>query len=127
MKRIISIITLATVSCSDFGNGNPRICGSIGPRVQGPGKTADDQRQVMISCIDHWSRRLAKSPQDRAHDVADAALGACWDAIEMYVSMAAAEKKPTEGVDAVSSYWRRHALFVAVQTRAGNCPLPPEA
>ena len=127
MKRMVCLMALATVSCSNFQGGNPRICGSIGPRVQGPVKTANDQRQIMVSCIDHWSRRLAKSERDSAYEVADAALGACWDAIETYVSMADVEKTPTDGVEAIATNWRRHAIFVAVQTRAGNCPLPPES
>jgi hypothetical protein len=123
LKNGVILIGLVASGCNQ---GNPRICSSIAPRKLETPKTAQDQYEVMVSCIDNWSRRLAKSPQDAAQEVADAALGGCQDTVGLYVSMSEKEGQPTEGVEAISAYMRRHALFVAVQTRAGDCPLPSE-
>lgn len=125
-KNLPVVLAVVATACGQTADGNPRICGSIAPRIQALAGTAAEQRQIMASCIEHWARRLAKSRQDSAQDVADAVFGACGDAVEMYVSMSAKENQPTEGIEAVSRYWRARALLVAVQTRAGDCPLPKE-
>lgn len=126
MRTLLVLISTVCLSgCDLLSKGDPRICGSIGPRINGVAQNSDEQRQMMISCIDHWARRLAQSEVDPAQDVAAAAVTACRDAIQYYVAMSAKEGRPTSGYSEVASYWKDHAHFVAVQSRAGKCALPP--
>lgn len=83
-------------------------------------KTSDDQLQTTMSCVERWAARLAKGP-DPAASVARAAVGACDGAIASLVVMGAKDRIHDAPHYADREWWRDHALFIAVQTRAGNC------
>jgi hypothetical protein len=85
-----------------------------------PAKTADDQRQVTYGCVEHWAARLAQSKIDSASEVADAAVGACEDAIVLLAEKMQAENQG-DWMELKPGFWQRRAKFIAVQTRAGNC------
>jgi hypothetical protein len=85
-------------------------------------RTADDQMQATASCVERWAARLAASP-DPAPDVAEAVVtGACGVAIASLQEMSEQESPEEGGSGNISvAYWRGRALFITVQTRAGNC------
>jgi hypothetical protein len=82
--------------------------------------TADDQRQVVFSCVERWAARLAHSEGDSATEVAGAAVAACEDAIALLDQKSRQEEEGAR-LEARPGFWNRRALFIAVQTRAGNC------
>ena len=85
-------------------------------------KDVADQRQVVASCVERWAARLAAAP-DSASDVANGVVtGACGTAIEYLQRME--ESENPDGVsplDAKRAYYYGRALFITIQTRAGNC------
>lgn len=98
---------------------DPRICGSglasksVG--IAGAQNTLE-QYGVALGCVEHWSARLATG-KDTASEVAAATLGACAEAFDYEAKLAAEENvEPT-----IREFWYGRALFIAVQTRAGNC------
>lgn len=120
--RCLALCLLSLSACNPHGDV---ICGRIGPRINQPATDWIEQQRVMISCIDHWSARLSQSP-DTATEAADAAIGACDDAIQLYVELYnrdAAGGAIVKVEDALRRY-RREALFRVVQWRAGDCPVP---
>ena len=117
MRGLIIIAGLLLCGCD---RPNSRICGSsLAMKLPHDAKTADDQRQVTFWCVERWAARLAAAP-DSAEKVADAAFAACEDAVTMYE-----QKVRSEGgeirAEQMQGFWRRRALFIVVQTRAGNC------
>lgn len=82
-------------------------------------KTSDDQLQVTAYCVEHWAARLAKGP-DNVDAVVRASIAGCYDAIERLQVMTARDHIAGEWYSDIA-HWQRRALFIAVQTRAGNC------
>jgi hypothetical protein len=108
--------------------GDNRICGTIGPRVQPAfGRKWAHQRQVLTSCVDHWSARLSQGT-DAADLVADAVVAACDEAIDVDLELWNKEV-PTSPrtVAETAAFQRRQALFRVIQWRAGKCPVPEVA
>lgn len=96
--------------------------------MQFPGipKTADDQLQVLYSCMERWAARLARSERDSASEVAKAAVAACENAILYYnIYLNKELKQPIQADDlpkeSFEKFWIERARFIAVQTRAGKC------
>lgn len=122
MKRraAAALLSLALASCENAGD--PRICGSLAmqfPAGMMP-KTSDDQMQVAFSCVERWAARLARGP-DPAVIVARAAVFTCANAIAYLVEMGRKDRIVERADYADLSWWRDHALFIVVQTRAGDC------
>lgn len=82
-------------------------------------KTSDDQLQVTAYCVEHWAARLAKGP-DNVDAVVRASIAGCYDAIERLQVMTTRDHIAGEWYSDIA-HWQRRALFIAVQTRAGNC------
>lgn len=82
-------------------------------------QSAGVQKQVLYSCMAQWAARLARS-KESPHAVARAAFAACEDALVYYQAVLAKEKQP-ETTESDADFWLRRTLFIAVQTRAGNC------
>lgn len=97
------------------------------------------QEAYAISCIQHWSYRLAKS-SDPADVAARAAVGGCYDAISNWTNAVAVSERhfssgrePMVVSDRTGAYVRPevanreklhdYALFYVVQARAGKCPI----
>lgn len=115
----LSVIVLLAACGKD---GNPNVCGIGLPMAFPAGrvvKTSDDQLQVTSYCVERWAARLAKG-QNNAETAARAAIAGCHDAIERLASMTQRDHIAGEWFSA-DGYWHRRALFVAAQTRAGNC------
>ncbi len=122
-KAALSLAMLSLVACS---KGDPNICGSLAMRMPDVPTTAEDQQQVLYSCMERWAARLAKSKQDSATEVAKAAVAACEEALMYYRYMFGKEgefKIPLKDYPKISTeeFWVERARFIAVQTRAGNC------
>ncbi len=117
MKTTIIAIVLLLAGCS---KSDDRICGSLAMKLPYAAKTADDQRQVTYGCVERWAARLARSKTDSASDVAEAAVGACEDAITVLTEKIRTEDE-ANWMEMTPGFWHRRAQFIAVQTRAGNC------
>lgn len=96
-----------------------KICGSLPMRLSHTAQTADDQKQVLYSCMERWAARLARS-KESPDVVARAAFAACEDALVYYQAALAREKLP-DTPESNADFWLRRSLFIAVQTRAGDC------
>ncbi len=121
MKLTTAAVALSLL-LAGCDKSDPRICGSLAMKwpVGMPVSTTEDQVQVTFACVERWAARFAKGP-DSPYAVARAAVAACDGAIEQLTEMA---KKPgsvdyTDYQD--KAWWRDRAMFIAVQTRAGNC------
>ena len=108
--------TLLLAGC-DYNQSD--ICGSLPMRLPYAAKTADDQKQVLYSCMERWAARLARS-KESPDVVARAAFAGCEDALLYYQAAQAREKEP-DTPESNADFWLRRTLFIAVQTRAGNC------
>lgn len=118
-------VLLALVALAGCANkGDPSVCGSLAARLPYPAKTAEDQKQVVYSCMERWAARLARGP-DSADAVSRAAFAACEDALAFYRDKLVKDGEIQIGEllpkDATDQFWKRRTLFIAVQTRAGNC------
>lgn len=111
---LLPALLLAGCNSSD-----PTICGSLPMRLPHVAQTADDQKQVLYSCMERMAARLARS-KEAPDAVARAAFAACEDALLYYQAALAREKLP-ETPESNSDFWLRRTLFITVQTRAGNC------
>lgn len=113
---------LALVGCAD--SGDPSVCGSLPARLPYPPKTTDDQKQVTYSCMERWAARLARGT-DSADEVSKAAFAACREALVYYRSYLIKDGVITETgpmpTEATDEFWLGRTMFIAVQTRAGNC------
>jgi hypothetical protein len=120
--KLVSMLGLA-LALSGCNRSDSGVCGQLSPGIVelGAPNTWAEKQKYAMSCVEHWAARLARSKADNADNVAKAAVQACHGAIE-----AAAEPETPNAMDASPTkvdydYWRRHAHFIAVQTRAGNC------
>ena len=110
---------LAALLLAGCDSSDPSICGSLTMRLPQGAMTSDDEKQVLYSCMERMAARLARSKE--APDVVSrAAFAACEDALLFYQGALAREKKP-ETPESRADFWLRRTLFIAVQTRAGNC------
>lgn len=122
MKKFvcISFAALALSSCAQRDGG---VCNGLAPRVFQAGSDWKTQRPVALGCVDHWAARLSRGNAP-VSEVADAAVGACWETIELLDTM-----KPDDGsaqTEEVGNlgFWQRQAIFRVVQWRAGHCGDP---
>lgn len=120
------LLAWAAISLSACQKSDPNICGSLPMRFPGVAVSADDQRQVLYSCMERWAARLSQSKQDGATDVAKAAVAACDEALRHYVYLFGKEgnfKIPLQDYPDISreEFWIERTRFIAVQTRAGDC------
>ena len=114
------VLALLSVALSACQQSNANICGSLAATFPDmPIRTADDQRQVLYSCMERWAARLSHSP-DAASLVARAAVAACDEARVYYANYLEQEKSPPDK-ETTREFWIERTLFIAVQTRAGNC------
>lgn len=110
---------LACVALAGCDKPDDRICGGLAVQMDPTAVAAIDPQNVN-ACVERWAARLSYSPDD-ARIVAEAALGACEAAIGHYeVAMAKTEERQPDH-DKALAYWRRQAMFRAVQWRAGKC------
>lgn len=116
---LAAALSLALGGCD---KSDPRICGSLAmqPPPGYPSKTSSDQLQVAMSCVERWSARLATGPDPAPH-VARAAVNACGGAIDHLVQLGREDHIEDDPDFSDRQWWRDHALFIAVQTRAGDC------
>ena len=83
--------------------------------------TADDHKQATTYCVERWAARLAHAP-DAASLVAEAVVTNCDGIILAYEDAKAKENAGSNMTpDQARDYWRKRALFIALQTRAGHC------
>ncbi len=76
-----------------------------------------------MECVENWAARLAQGPDD-ARTIAEAVSSACADGVQAENDLHLKEyKRPIDVAERERSL-QRHALFIAVQTRAGNCGFP---
>jgi hypothetical protein len=106
------------------------------PGAAQPAAAAGDPGAVVDDCVRRWAYSLAAS-SDTARDVADAAQGACMDALarwnEQSLTQAGgpaqapsiATGQPTNALAEHYNYARSRALLYVVQARAGRCAPPP--
>lgn len=122
MRGFVLIIAVLVSSCDQ---SDSRICGSsLAARFPAGAivKTADDQMQVTASCVERWAARLALAPDPADHVVQAVLGGGCGEAISYLESMKAKEQPGSEMTsEQAAEYWRQRAIFIVVQTRAGNC------
>jgi hypothetical protein len=118
--RNLSLSMLLVLSGCDQADDS--VCGSLPvnfPAGEVP-KTVNDQVQVASACVERWAARLARSKQDSAETVANAAVAGCAKAID-YIDEIVPNAMDASPPDHDYTEWRQRALFVAVQTRAGRC------
>ena len=115
----VAALTLAFAGCN---KPDPRICSSLAMQLPAgqPLDTAAARMQVTASCVDHWAARLATGP-DRASEVAEGALGACDETFTYLRDQQIKEGDKALSLDEMRAFWRRRAITVALQVRAGNC------
>lgn len=119
MKASIVLAWLA-LSVGACQQSDPSVCGSLPMKFpNGAPQSADDQRQVLYSCMERWAARLARS-DDAAPYVARAAVAACDDARQYYANWLVRENTPPDEATK-REFWIERTMFIAVQTRAGNC------
>lgn len=122
MRQIGTALMLLATLAGCEGKGDDRICGSLAMALP-PGLLAADNRlQVATACVERWGARLSFS-KDSARDIADAAIGACDDAIDYLEADQAKQDERPQDIEAARTRWRRKAMFRAIQWRAGECPL----
>ncbi len=120
MVKVSMLLAFAAVSLSACQQSNPNICGSLPMKFPNAVvATAEDQKQVLYSCMERWAARLSHS-NDAAPYVARAAVAACDEARLHYIELLITENSP-QNRETTSSFWLERTLFIAVQTRAGNC------
>lgn len=113
----MAMLALALGACQQ---GNANICGSLAAKFPDmPIRTADDQRQVLYSCMERWAARLSNSP-DAASLTARAAVAAC-DEARLYYADYLKRANSAPDKETTREFWIERTLFIAVQTRAGNC------
>ena len=118
--KLSMLLAFASVSLSACQQSNSNICGSLPMKFPNAVvATADDQKQVLYSCMERWAARLSHS-NDAAPYVARAAVAACDEARLYYMQRLMTENLPQDR-ETTSSFWLERTLFIAVQTRAGNC------
>lgn len=114
------LLAWAAISLSACQQSDPNICGSLPMKFPNTVvKSADDQRQVLYSCMERWAARLSHA-KDAAPIVARAAVAACDEARAYYAERLMLEKLPLDN-ETQREFWMERTLFIAVQTRAGNC------
>jgi hypothetical protein len=83
--------------------------------------TADDQKQATTYCVERWAARLSRA-KDTATEVADAVVTICDGNILAYeAAKAKGEAGSNMSPPDAREYWRKRALFIAIQSRAGHC------
>ncbi len=116
-SNFILFLALGLGACEQ---GAKNVCGTLPKMLPGVvAKSADDQRQVLYSCMERWAARLAASP-DPAPTVARATIAACDEARLYYADWLERDQTPPDKAT-TREYWTERAIFIAVQTRAGNC------
>ncbi|HEV7289640.1 hypothetical protein [Sphingomonas sp.] len=119
MRRAAALLLALTLAACD--NGDSRICGALAVKMDNIDLPANDPQNV-TACVDRWAARLSKAPDD-ATTVAEAAIGACQDAISRHEAAIAKDADRPPDYPAARAYWKRIATFRAVQWRAGKCPI----
>lgn len=114
--RFVSVAALLLTGCN---SSDPSICGSLPVRLPHVALTAEDNKQVVYSCMERMAARLARS-KEAPDVVARAAFAACEDALLFYQAALAQEKKAGTQ-ESSADFWLRRTLFIVVQTRAGDC------
>jgi hypothetical protein len=111
---------LGTMLVTGCDKADDRICGGLAMKLPEGLSAADNRKQIAFACVERWAARLSAG-DDSASEVAEAALGACDDAIQFLEMDEAKAEGRDPDMDRANSYWRREAVFRAVQWRAGNC------
>lgn len=152
MKRVaLAVVAVSLSACGAARPNDNRICTSTPPledlierkaAAGTPAAIAEAEQANLNGCLHRWAYRLAGST-DPAPVVADAVLGACWDAM-IYQNGTELDyqidqmKRGRPGFDIslvrtgqtvsleAKNYEenRAKALFHVVQARAGNCKVP---
>lgn len=122
--KLVTIAILASLLFGCDANGDPRICGvglAVYPPVNTEPKGFIYRQQVAYACVEQWAARLSRGSESPA-SIAEAALGACEDAI-MYAKEERAKELGLEvqSFETYAPFWRRRATLIAVQARAGKC------
>lgn len=120
MRGLIITSMLLVTGCSWADDS---ICSSRAAPVrgQGPATNTEDQEQATAHCVDKWATKLAVGP-DSAPDVAEAVVrGACDDAIQHLQGLTVPSDDPEQPAADPFARWKDQALFIVIQTRAGNC------
>lgn len=132
LKKLWSLVVVGLL-LAGCDQSNPKICSTLVPlypsqKVAGTWTNADD-------CLHRWGYRLAGAPEPAA-TAAEAALGACYDAVEAWATRIVGTedrlpdyRDPITGrlVDFRANLFqeaRSYALFYVVQARAGKCKVP---
>ena len=114
---VLAMLSMSLTACQQ---ADANICGSLPMKLPNAAvQSAEDQRQVLNSCMERWAARLSHSP-DAASLVARAAVAACDEARIYYADLLEAEKS-APNKQTTREFWIERTLFIAVQTRAGNC------
>jgi hypothetical protein len=78
--------------------------------------------QVTASCVERCAARLATGP-DLVTEVAAGALGACDETFTYLRNQQIQEDGEAPSLEELRAHWRRRAMTIALQVRAGNCHL----
>lgn len=120
------VALIAAVLLAGCNRPDDRICSGLAIRLPVGVPAEGNRDQITAACVERWAARLSFSG-DSASDVADAAIGACDDAIAYSEKEAAQKQGRQPDISQAEAYWRREALFRAIQWRAGNCPIEKAA
>ena len=133
IKIIKSAALAAFVLIAGCDRHDPNIC-STAPQLDPSGSTIGSWANA-DGCIHRWAYRLAPGPEN-ATLTAEAAVGACYDAIEKWTQKVLGYddnlppyREPVTGrmMDYRANMYqeaRSYALFYVVQARAGKCKIP---
>lgn len=119
VRKAVVGAALLLAGCSE---SNPNICASFDGEAEDATRgMSGDVKQYLVarSCVTKWAGRLSYS-KESAPTVADAAIGACSEAIR-YQFLDQNPEEQLRSTVASKRSLRERAIFIATMNRAGNC------